>query len=260
MSSCPPSTAPELLTCVDVRCVYPDDSVALDGVCFSLRRGERVGLIGPNGAGKSTLLRALIGVQDFGGSITIDGIHLRPSTAREVRQRIGLVFQNPDDQLFSPSIAEDVAFGPRSMGLPREEAAKRTIEALVSVDLRDMADRNPMHLSFGERRRAAIASVLSMRPLLLAMDEPSSNLDPVHRRRLMEWLNAQPDLTLLLATHDLDMVAETCDRVLLLSRSIAADGHAREILTDTALLATHGLEAPLGLQSLIFRRTRDNTE
>ena len=254
------SSAHDLISCLDVRCAYEDNTIALDAVRFSMRHGERVGLIGPNGAGKSTLLRSLIGLQDFEGTIIVDGLRLRASTARDIRQRIGLVFQNPDDQLFSPSIEQDVAFGPLAMGLSREEASQRSAEALENVDLHAAAARNPMHLSFGERRRAAIATVLSMRPAMLAMDEPSSNLDPLHRRHLISWLNAQPDLTLLLATHDLDMVAETCDRVVLLSRSVVADGRTRDILTDAALLSTHGLEAPLGLQPLSFRVAEGNPE
>lgn len=225
----------------------------LDDVSFALRRGERVALIGPNGAGKSTLLRALVGVQSFDGSIIVDGITLSPSTAREVRSRIGIVFQNPDDQLFSPTVGDDVAFGPAALGLHRSEVQSRVQIALEQVGLTDAADFNPIQLSFGERRRAAIATVLSMQPALLAMDEPASNLDPLHRRRLIDWLNAQSDLTLLLASHDLDMVAETCDRVLLLSRSIAADGRAHDILSDSTLLAQHGLEPPLGMQPTRFR-------
>jgi cobalt/nickel transport system ATP-binding protein len=226
---------------------------ALDGVDFELRRGERVALIGPNGAGKSTLLRALIGLLPFEGTVMIDGTQLGKSTLRTVRSRMGLVFQNPDDQLFSPSIAEDVAFGPAAMGLPSDEVAARTREALADVGLEAAAERNPLQLSFGERRLAAIAAVLSMRPAVLAMDEPSSNLDPAHRRRLIRWLQSHDDFTLLLASHDLDMAAETCSRVILLSKHVVADAPARAILADEALLTAHGLELPLGLQRTAFR-------
>lgn len=241
------------LSCENLRCVHPGGGVALDGVTLHIRRGERVALIGPNGAGKTTLLRALTGLLPFEGSVTVDGIPLRKKTLRDVRSRIGLVFQNPDDQLFSPTIGEDVTFGPAAMGLPRDEITARVREALDDVGLAAAADRNPLQLSFGERRLAAIATVLSMRPSLLAMDEPSSNLDPAHRRRLIRWLRAHDGFTLLLATHDLDMVAETCTRVILLSRTVAADGPARDILTDAELLAAHGLELPLSLQKLSFR-------
>lgn len=242
-----------ILSCRGLRCVYPGGVTALDGVDLDLRRGERVALIGPNGAGKSTLFRALLGLLPFEGTVVIDGTQLGKSTLRTVRSRMGLVFQNPDDQLFSPSIAEDVAFGPASMGLPRDEVAARTHEALVYVGLTASAGRNPLHLSFGERRLAAIAAVLSMRPAILAMDEPSSNLDPAHRRRLIRWLQSHDDFTLLLASHDLDMVAETCSRVILLSQRVVADGPARELLADEALLTAHGLELPLGLQPTVFR-------
>ncbi|PLX29507.1 MAG: cobalt ABC transporter ATP-binding protein [Ignavibacteria bacterium] len=241
------------LRCSGVTSVYPDGSEALRDIGFSLRRGERVALIGPNGAGKSTLLRALVGVQEFDGDISVDGIALTPSTAGEIRSRVGLVFQNPDDQLFSPTVGQDVAFGPSALGVSKVEVQSRVADALAHVGLSHAAEMNPVHMSFGERRRAAIATVLSMQPHLLAMDEPASNLDPRHRRRLIDWLNAQSELTLLLASHDLDMVAETCDRVLLLSRSVLADGPARDILSDAALLEHHGLEPPLSMQQTHFR-------
>ncbi len=247
----PPSSA--FLRCTQLSTKYANRHSVLHDVSFAIARGERVALIGPNGAGKSTLLRVLVGVQPYAGSVSVDGIALTPSAAAQVRSRVGLVFQNPDDQLFSPTVGDDVAFGPAAHGIEGDERDERVAEALRAVGLDAAAERNPAHLSFGERRRAAIATVLSMRPALLALDEPSSNLDPRHRRGLIEWLNSRPDLTLLLATHDLDMAAETCDRAILLSGSIAADGPAREVLSDTQLLARHGLEPPLGLQSLRFR-------
>jgi cobalt/nickel transport system ATP-binding protein len=248
----PPHSTPFLL-CDRLSSGYDGGDPVLRDVRFSMQRGERVALIGPNAAGKSTLLRVLVGVQPFSGSVRIDGIDLTPATAVAVRTRVGLVFQNPDDQLFSPTVGDDVAFGPAALGVPRADLPSRIDEALLAVGLAGAATENPSHLSFGERRRAAIATVLSMRPALLALDEPSSNLDPRHRRGLIDWLNSRADLTLLLATHDLDMAAETCDRALLLSRSVVADGPARDVLSDTALLARHGLEPPLGMQSLRFR-------
>ncbi len=241
-----------VVSCRSLSCTYPGGVRALENVSFDMARGEHLAIIGPNGAGKSTLLRALIGLLPSEGEILIEGIRLAKDMLREIRLRMGLVFQNPDDQLFSPSIAEDVAFGPSAMGLPRDEVATRVREALEDVGLAASASRNPLQLSFGERRLAAVAAVLSMRPAILAMDEPSSNLDPAHRRRLIRWIRAHRDRTLLLATHDLDMVAETADRVILLDRGVAADRPARDILTDTALLASHGLEPPLGLQELRF--------
>ncbi|MBR9978940.1 MAG: ABC transporter ATP-binding protein [Bacteroidetes bacterium] len=242
-----------LLACHDLHCSYPDGTVALDGVDLTIHAGERVALIGPNGAGKSTLLRAIIGLIPSDGDIIVGGTKLTGRTVRDIRQRIGLVFQNPDDQLFSPTVEEDVAFGPAALGCSRDNVVERTHRALDAVGMRDQAHRNPLQLSYGERRRAAIATVLSMRPAILAMDEPSSNLDPAHRRDLIRWIQQEEGCTLLLATHDLDMVAETCDRVLLLSRHIVADGATRTILTDNTLLAAYGLEAPLGLQQLRFR-------
>ncbi|MDT8324420.1 MAG: ABC transporter ATP-binding protein, partial [Bacteroidota bacterium] len=174
---------------------YDNGRAVLEDVSFTMTRGERIALIGPNGAGKSTLLRVLVGVQSFTGSVGVDGIPLTPSTAATVRTRIGLVFQNPDDQLFSPTVGDDVAFGPAALGVPLAEQAARVDEALRAVGLEDAATLNPAHLSFGERRRAAIATVLSMHPPLLALDEPSSNLDPRHRRALIAWLNDREDLT-----------------------------------------------------------------
>lgn len=242
-----------ILACRDLHCSYPDGTVALDGVDLTVHAGERVALIGPNGAGKSTLLRAIIGLLPSDGDIIVAGMRLSEQNVRDIRQRMGLVFQNPDHQLFSPTVEEDVAFGPAALGCSRDEVDERTRLALDAVGMRDEAYRNPLQLSYGERRRAAIATVLSMRPAILAMDEPSSNLDPAHRRDLIRWLQQEDACTLLLATHDLDMVAETCDRVLLLSRRIIADGETRTLLTDNDLLAAHGLEAPLGLQRLRFR-------
>lgn len=232
---------------------YADDVEALVGISFAIRAGERVGIVGPNGAGKSTLLRCLVGVQPFTGELRIDGIEVCKNTLKDVRMRVGLVFQNPDDQLFSSSVYDDVAFGPLAMGVSTEEVRTRVADALRSVGVEHTADRNPLQLSFGERRLAAIASVLSMRPRILAMDEPSSNLDPRHRRRLIDWLNAHTDVTLLLVSHDLDMVAQCCDRILLLNASIIADASTHTILTDDALLRQHELEVPLGLQGLRFR-------
>lgn len=244
-----------ILDCRGLHCAWPGGALALEDVDLTMRRGERVALIGPNGAGKSTLLRALIGLVPFEGEIHVEGLALRKSTLRDIRLRIGLVFQHPDDQLFSPSIAEDVAFGPAAMGLSADEVTERVREALDTTGLGEMAARNPLELSYGERRRAAIATVLSMRPVLLAMDEPSSNLDPAHRRRLIRWLQEQTDLTLLLATHDLDMAAETCTRAVLLSRRIVADGPIRDILADRALLERHDLEPPLGMQGMRYYET-----
>ncbi|MCB2205764.1 energy-coupling factor ABC transporter ATP-binding protein [bacterium] len=242
-----------LLHCAIESCDYPDGRRALGHVHFSIAKGERVGLIGPNGAGKSTLLRALLGLQSVTGSITIDGITLSASTADKVRTRIGLVFQQADDMLFSPTVCKDIAFGLAAQGLPGPEIEQRTSDVLRDVDLLDRAECNPAELSVGEQRRAAIAAVIAMQPAVLAMDEPASNLDPRHRRMLIDWLNSRPGLTLLLASHDLDLVAACCDRVILLSTNVAADGPTRRILTDEKLLRAHELELPPGMQSTTFR-------
>jgi cobalt/nickel transport system ATP-binding protein len=247
------ATNPFAVEISELASSYSDGAEALKGISFAIGHGERVGIVGPNGAGKSTLLRCMVGVQPFTGELRIDGSQLGKRTLRDVRMRLGLVFQNPDDQLFSSTVYDDVAFGPLAMGVPTAEVRLRVADALRSVGLVYAADRNPLQLSFGERRLAAIASVLSMRPRILAMDEPSSNLDPRHRRRLIDWLNAHAGVTLLLVSHDLDMVAQCCDRVLLLNTSIVADAPAHEILTDEALLRQHELELPLGLQRLVFR-------
>jgi cobalt/nickel transport system ATP-binding protein len=247
------SEAMPAIECIDLRSGYDDNADVLSGVTIRISNGERVGLIGPNGAGKTTLLRTMVGVQPYEGTLRIEGRDVGGSALREVRMKTGLVFQNPDDQLFSPTIWDDVMFGPLAMGTDLESARRQAEEALDSVGMSHARDRNPLQLSFGERRLAAIAAVLSMRPSILAMDEPSSNLDPRHRRGLIDWLCRAEGYTLLLASHDLDMVAECCERVLVLDKWIVADGPTRVVLTDAGLLARHGLEAPLALQPLRFR-------
>lgn len=232
--------------CHELRCAYPDGRVALEDVTCSIAHGERVALVGPNGAGKSTLLRAVAGVQEFSGDLRIEGVARSEATLHALRSRVGLVFQNPDDQLFAPTIAEDVAFGPRALGLPSEEVDERVRMALEAVGLRASGERSPFHLSFGERRLAAIAGVLAMRPSILLMDEPTSNLDPRSRRTLIKWINDRRGDTMLIATHDLDFALDTCSRVLLLHRRIMADGPASQLLLDETLLLAHDLELPLG--------------
>jgi cobalt/nickel transport system ATP-binding protein len=237
---------PAAIHCHGLRSAYPDGPEVLADVTFSIAHGERVALVGPNGAGKSTLLRAVAGVQGFSGELSIEGVARSEATQHVLRSRVGLVFQNPDDQLFAPTIAEDVAFGPRALGLSTEEVDERVRMALDAVGLRASGTRSPFHLSFGERRLAAIAGVLAMRPSILLMDEPTSNLDPRSRRALIRWINDRHDDTMLLATHDLDFALDTCSRVLLLHRRIMADGPAPHLLLDETLLRTHGLELPLG--------------
>lgn len=235
-----------LLELRDVTFTYPGGNKTLDGVSFSVEAGESVGLIGPNGAGKSTLLLTLPGVlQPDAGEIVVDGIPLTKRTAAEARRRVGLVFQDADDQLFTASVREDAAFGPRNMGLSEPAVAAAVEGALAVTGIAHLADRAPYKLSGGEKRLAAIASVLSMDPKLVVMDEPSSSLDPRARRTVIALLRTLRQARIV-ASHDLDLVWDACDRVILLHRGrIAADGPARTILRDEALLISCGLELPL---------------
>jgi cobalt/nickel transport system ATP-binding protein len=230
-----------------LRHVYPDGQVALDGVDLTVAHGERVAVLGPNGAGKTTLMLHLNGVlTGTAGSVQIGGIPVGRKTLRDIRRRVGLVFQDPDDQLFMPTVAEDVAFGPANFGLRGDALAARVSRALATVALTEQADRSPTHLSAGQKRRAALATVLACDPEVLVLDEPSANLDPVARRELAETLTGL-DATMLIVTHDLPYAAQLCDRAVVMDRGvIVADGGIAEILSDTALLAAHRLELPWG--------------
>ncbi len=248
---------------------YPDGRRALDGVNFSIQPGESVALVGPNGAGKSTLLLHLNGILpdrgrnstplhshgDSGedqarssGTITVDGIVLTERTAHEVRRHVGLLFQDPDDQLFSTSVIEDVAFGPLNLGKSKTQARAIALESLTRVDLASAADRPPHHLSFGERKRVCLAGILACEPSVLVLDEPTANLDPRGRRRFLALIQSLA-ATKLIATHDLEMVLELCTRTILLdSGRVVADGPTRDVLGDEPLLEQHGLEMPLSLK------------
>ncbi|SDF36373.1 cobalt/nickel transport system ATP-binding protein [Blastococcus aurantiacus] len=240
------STTPSLLV-EDVAFAYPDGHQALYGVDLRIEPGERVALLGPNGAGKTTLVLHLNGILRPGrGTISVAGLPVTKTNLREVRRRVGIVFQDPDDQLFMPTVGEDVAFGPRNLGLPEPEVAARVAAALEQVGMEGYADRPPHHLSFGQRRRVAVATVLSMHPEILVLDEPSSNLDPAGRRELAEVLDALP-VTLLMVTHDLPYAMQLCARSVVLDRGVVvADGGTRGLLADPALLARHRLELPYG--------------
>ncbi|MCX5672973.1 MAG: ABC transporter ATP-binding protein [Planctomycetota bacterium] len=239
--------AEPVLELVDVRYRYPTGPEALRGLTLSVAPGERVGLVGPNGAGKSTLLLALAGFVPAEGLIRVAGHTLTRGTARDVRRHLGLVFQDADDQLFMPRVIDDIAFGPVTMGLALEEVQVRVHEALHAVDLEGYETRAPYHLSVGEKRRAALATVLAMRPQILALDEPSANLDPRGRRRLIQLL-AGLSSTLLVVGHDLDLILEVCQRTVVIDAGrVAADGPSAEILGNRELLESHGLELPLGL-------------
>lgn len=226
------------------RCGRP----VLDGISFLIRHGESIGIIGANGAGKSTLLLLLMGIlTPESGRIVVGDTLMTAKTLPQIRQRLGLVFQDPDDQLFMPTVYDDVAFGPRNSGLDEQEVKIRVTRALEETGITELASRPPYRLSGGEKRSASIATILAMDPDILILDEPSSSLDPRARRRLIGLLG-QFAHTRIITSHDLDLILETCSRTIILSHGkIAADGPTREILTDAALLEATGLELPLSL-------------
>lgn len=226
---------------------YPDGTKALHGISLRVEPGEKVALVGPNGSGKSTLLLNLNGIhRASAGSVRVFGETLTERTLGSVRAKVGLLFSNPDDQLFSPTVLEDVAYGPLHMGLPRDEVLSRAREALAAVGMQEFEARAPHHLSLGQKKRVAIATVLSMGTPLIALDEPTANLDPRSRRELIELL-ARLRLTVLVATHDLAMVGDILPRTVVLDGGrVIADRPSREVLNDSALLFAHGLE-PLSL-------------
>jgi cobalt/nickel transport system ATP-binding protein len=231
----------------DLRYRYPDGREALRGVDLDVDHGERVAILGPNGAGKTTFVFHLNGLLTGSGRLEAAGIAVDGADAiRELRSRVGLVFQDPDDQLFMPTVREDVAFGPLNLGLTREQSLARVDEALDAVRMRHAAARAPHQLSMGERRRVAIATVLAMRPDLLVLDEPTANLDPRARRELLQVLD-RIGRTMLVVTHDLPFAAQLCERAVILSGGrIVADGACDDLLADEALLARHDLELPAG--------------
>lgn len=233
----------------DVSYTYPDGFSAIHNISLDISGGESVALVGANGAGKSTFLQLLLGLLlPTSGEICIGDTPITKKTLSLIRQQMGLVFQDPDDQLFMPTVYEDVAFGPRNSKLEEKEVEQRVLQALDTVGILHLKDRAPYKLSGGEKRAAAIASVLSMQPEILIMDEPTSALDPQSRRKLMHLLEELPH-TKLIATHDLDMAYMLCERTIVVqSGRITADGPTKELLADTALMEASGLEIPLRLQ------------
>lgn len=220
---------------------YPDGTRALEGVSFTVAPGERLAVVGANGAGKSTLLWHLNGLVRGTGRVVVDGLVLDRSSLAAIRRRVGLVFQDPDDQLFCPTVAEDVAFGPRQARLPEAEVQRRVASALAAVGMAGLGHRPPHHLSLGQRKRAAIAAVLAMEPAVLVMDEPTSGLDPRGRRELIALL-AGLGCTLVIATHDLPLLTGLCPRVLVLADGrLIADTASSTLLADGALMDAAGL-------------------
>jgi cobalt/nickel transport system ATP-binding protein len=221
---------------------YPDGTPALFDVSLQVAGGERVALVGPNGAGKSTLLLHLNGILQGEGAITVAGERLTDTSLKRIRALVGVVFQNPDDQLFSPTVFEDVAYGPVYQGLSAEEVKARVAAALGAVHMEGYEQRPSYHLSVGEKKRIAIATTLSMEPEVLAMDEPSAGLDPRARRALINLLRELPQ-TMLVATHDLALARELLPRMVVMNHGkIVADGATADLLKDEALLVANGLE------------------
>lgn len=237
---------------------YPDGTKALDGIDLDVRLGERLGVVGPSGAGKSTLLLHLNGILTGKGTVRILDQLLDRGSLQRIRKEVGLVFQDPNDQLFCPTVFEDVAFGPLNLSIPEREIPSRVERALRDVGLdQSIRNRSSHHLSLGERRRVSLATVLVMEPEILAMDEPTSNLDPRSRRQLIQLIAGLP-ATLLVATHDLELVLALCSRMVLMdSGKIWADGETRALMSDGALMEIHGMEVPISLKALQGNILRD---
>ncbi len=240
----PIDIAPVALAIHDLSYAYPNGHPALRGVNLSVRQGERVALMGPNGAGKSTLLMHLNGVIRGHGRVEVTGLPLDDSTVRQIRAIVGFVFQNPDDQLFSPTVYDDVAYGPLYMGLPKDEIRRRVRAALAAVDMSGFEERMPHHLSIGQRKRVSVATVLAMDPRILVLDEPSAGLDPRARKGLIALLRGLPQ-TLIASTHDMRLVRDLFDRAVIMHEGrIVVDAPTPEIIGDEALLDRYGLELP----------------
>jgi cobalt/nickel transport system ATP-binding protein len=228
----------------DLSYAYPDGHQALRGVTLGIQPCEKVALVGPNGAGKSTLILHLNGILAGQGSVRVCGVEARKENFSRLRAMVGLVFQSPEDQLFSPTVYDDVAFGPLYQGLPPDQVRLRVDEALNAVRMSDYTGRVSHHLSMGEKKRIAIATVLSMKPEVLVLDEPTAGLDPRSRRALINLLDELP-MTMLVSTHDMLMVRELFPRMVIMDEGrVVADGPTRELMNDVALLEAHGLERP----------------
>ena len=229
----------------DVSFSYERGTPVIEHLSFRIERGESVGLIGANGAGKSTVMKLLLGlIAPTEGSVLVDGIRVEKKSLPEIRRKLGFVLQNSDNQMFMPTVYEDMIFAPLNYGLSREEAERRVDTALERLGMQELKHRHNHRISGGEKRMAAIATILAMEPEAVLMDEPSSALDPCNRRRVINIIRELPQ-TKLITSHDLDMILDTCERVILLDRGeIVADGLAKDILTDKALLEAHRMELP----------------
>ena len=237
----------------DLNYTYPDGTAALEHVSFEIEKGESVALVGPNGAGKSTLLLHLNGILHSTGSrgaVEILGEPIDPKKVHEMPKKIGIVFQDPDDMLFMPLLFDDVAFGPINLGIEKEEVKRRVKDSLLLVGLAGYETRVSHHLSGGEKKRAAIATVLSMDPEIIAMDEPTANMDPKSRAELIEILKTlkSEGKTLIIITHDVNAIPELADRVIVLKKTVIADGTTREVFADSGMLVAAGLDVPTIMQ------------
>lgn len=231
----------EIIKITNLSFTYPDGQQALSEVGLTVYQGETIALIGPNGAGKSTLFLHLNGILRSNGRVVVFGVPISDDNLREVRRKVGLVFQNPDDQLFSPTVFDDVAFGPINLGYSVAEVHRSVARALRWVRMEGYEKRSPHHLSLGEKKRIAIATVLSMTPEILVIDEPTSNLDPRSKWDLIALLKGLP-MTRIIASHDLELVRTLCQRVIILDRGqVVAEGSTEQILSDVLLLKNHGL-------------------
>jgi cobalt/nickel transport system ATP-binding protein len=227
---------------------YPDGTKALNGVDLEVKRGESIGIIGPNGAGKTTLLLHLNGILRGKGKIEVCGMPINNGNLEKIRKKVQIIFQDPDDQLFMPTVFDDVAFGLLNIGYPKEKIEHAVKVALRCVEMEGYQQRCSHHLSFGEKKRIAIATCLAMQPEVLAFDEPTISLDPRARRHLIRFLKVL-DVTKIIATHDLELVLAVCSRVSIIDKGkIIAQGQTREILQDEELLEAHGLEVPLSIR------------
>ena len=227
---------------------YDGEHPVIEELSFKIKKGEAVGLIGANGAGKSTIMNLMLGLLNGSGQILVDDLPVNKKNLPQIRQKIGFVLQNSDNQMFMPTVYEDMIFGPLNYGMSREQAEQRVDNVLDALGLQYLKHRYNHKISGGEKRMAAIATILAMEPEMIVMDEPSTALDPVNRRKVINTINSLPQ-TKLIASHDLDMILDTCQRVILLSQGkIAADGTAEEILQDRALLEANQMELPLCMQ------------